>query len=91
MLLPDTDASPFPIPSLGLEGEGGVGVGGRSTPAKRRRRYGGKVDSLQVGFPDNAASLNGSITDGDPSVNLCCVTPFGSNHLYSMVIRSICT
>ncbi|KAL5109141.1 Deoxynucleotidyltransferase terminal-interacting protein 1 [Taenia crassiceps] len=68
MLLPDADASPFPIPSLGEEGEGGVGVGGRSTPAKRRRRYGGKVDSLQVGFLDNAVSLNGSITDGDPSV-----------------------
>ncbi|KAL5971130.1 Deoxynucleotidyltransferase terminal-interacting protein 1 [Taenia solium] len=70
MLLPDADASPFPIPSLGEEGGGSVGVGGRSTPAKRRRRYGGKMDSLQVGFLDNAVSLNGSITDGDPSVTV---------------------
>ncbi|VDK34910.1 unnamed protein product [Taenia asiatica] len=68
MLLPDADASPFPMPSLGEEGGGSVGVGGRSTSAKRRRRYGGKMDSLQVGFLDNAVSLNGSITDGDPSV-----------------------
>ncbi|VDM35162.1 unnamed protein product [Hydatigera taeniaeformis] len=68
MLLPDTGASPFPLPSLGEEGDGCVAVGDRSTPAKRRRRYGGKVDSLQVGFLDNAISLNGSITDGDPSV-----------------------
>ncbi|KAH9284826.1 Deoxynucleotidyltransferase terminal-interacting protein 1 [Echinococcus granulosus] len=68
MLLPDADASPSPLPSLGEEGDGGAGAGGRLTPAKRRRRYGEKVNSLQVGFLDNAVSLNGSIIDGDPSV-----------------------